>query len=242
MSAKIETNSRPNPYGISPESVTAIETLFENNPQHFERQGHPLFEEMTTFAFQVFRIGEMSIETPINDEDKAYFNLKIDSLTSIGNEEDTSLETEDIGYDWLMGINSMRSFVWSVFHEESNRTSTQLKPNNRLIDPQPIKREDIPHLRAPKKGMFIYERESLEEQWQSESPEFYDATIRLRDMLSNFYASRMLATYTNLPEEFVEKIAPEVHEDYKDSFMNYALRTYVLLAPISPELFEVKTR
>src|SRR3989338_2671525 len=91
-----------------------------------------------------------------------------------------------------------------------------------------------------KLGFFLYEWEEFEERWAGENPDLYQATVQLRDELTDYYAGRMIAAYQDyIPGDYMSRVAPEVRSKYSDYLMEYALRTYAMFTSHPPTLIEV---
>lgn len=237
---------RSNPRVISPESVEAVVNDLGDEPLNYsmvleaKRLKGTDFTEILHPEFQLFRIGVLGFEVPVKSEDKEKYGIKVDSLESMGREDVKLSEDEDIGWDCICSINTMRAFVICAFAEEAKRQGLRVpKINDKLIDPGPAKKGQIETAWATGPGLFIYSWEELEQRWSLENPPLYNATVSLKDRLGDLYGERMIAAYKDLPQEYLDKIGPEVKETYRDQLMEYALRTYAMLAPEPPLLIEV---
>jgi len=176
----------------------------------------------------------------VKPEDKEKYEIKVDSLDSTGRADVELPEDEDIGWDDMCSINTMRAFVMCAFVEEAKRQGQRIpKINDQLIDPGPAKKDQIETAWASGPGLFIYSWEELEQRWSLENPPLYNATVSLKDRLGDFYGERMITAYKDLPQEYLDKAGPKVKETYRDQLMEYALRTYAMLAPEPPVLIEV---
>lgn len=236
-----------NPSVIRPEAVQAVLADLTGEPGTYLKTLSDKRIEGTDFAeiihteFQIFRIQALGFELPVTTEDRDRYRITLESISSLGREDIKVPEDQDIGYDDIEGINTMRAFVASAFFEEA---AIQKLPtpeiNNRLIDPPPVKKNRIEKAIAPKPGMSLYEWEEFEERWAGENPVLYQATIQLRDQLTDYYSGRLMGIYKDLPDEYRDKIAPEVRTTYGDYLMEYALRTYAMFTPRPPTLIEVK--
>lgn len=236
-----------NPRVISTEVVQAVVDDLVGEPSTYlqalraKRIEGTHFEEIIHPEFQVFRIGALGFEIPITDEDRARYGITIENISNLGREDVKMPEDEDIGWDSVESINVMRAFVASTFFEEAARQGLPTPViNNGLIDPPPAKKHQIDGAKASKPGMFLYNREEFEERWAGENPELFQATVQLKDRLTDYYTRRMLAMYSNLPAEYMDKISPEVRSTYNDYLMEYAVRTYAMFTPNPPTLIEVK--
>ncbi len=237
-----------NPRVISPEAVQAVMAdLQGERPSTYFQTLHEKRIEGTDFSeivhpeFQVFRIGALGFGLPVAPEDRDRYGISVETLSSLGREDESVPEDQDIGCDSLESINTMRAFVASTFFEESARQKLPAPEiNDKLIDPPPVKRVRIERAVASKPGMFLYEWEEFEARWAGENPDLYQAMIQLRDELADYYAKRMVAAYQGLPQDYMDRIAPDVESKYRDYLLEYALRTYAMLAPRPPRLIEVR--
>lgn len=238
-----------NPRVVRPEAVQAVVADLQGlQPDGYlkalrdKRIKGTHFTEIIHPEFQVFRIGALGFELPISVDDRAQYGVTVESLSSLGRDDVKVPEDQDIGWDPIESINSMRAFVASAFFEEATLQKLPTPAiNDKMIDPPPAKRSQIEGAMASKPGMFLYEWEGLEERWQEENPALFQATTQLRDHLADHYAGRMLSGYGDLPETYMSKAEPEVRSTYNDYLMEYALRTYAMLTPRPPTLIEVRT-
>lgn len=236
-----------NPKVISLEAVQAVVGDLVGEPITYvqtlraKRLGGTHFEEIIHPEFQVFRIGMLGFELPVAPGDKDKYGIKVDVICSLGREDIQVSEQEDIGWDSIESINTMRAFVASAFFEEATRQKLSTPQiNDRLIDPPPAKKYQIESATAPRSGFFLYDWEEFAGRWAEENPELHQATVQLRDGLTDYYANRMVAVYRDLPQEYMDRVAPEVRETYSNYLMEYAIRTYAMLTPNPPALIEVK--
>lgn len=236
-----------NPGVIHPEAVKAVMTDLTGEPGTYlktlrnKRIAGTDFTEIIDTEFQIFRIGILGFELQIAPEDRDRYGITLESISSLGREDIKVPEDQDIGYDDIEGINTMRAFVASAFFEEAAMQKLPTpRINNRLIDPPPAKRAQIYRAVASKPEMFLYEQEEFEERWKEENPDLYQAAVQLKDRLTDYYAGRMIATYQDLPEDYINKVTPDVRRAYSDYLMEYALRTYAMFTPRPPTLIEVK--
>jgi hypothetical protein len=235
-----------NPRNIRPEAVQAvIGDLLGLQPVRYvqalseKRLGGTPFAELLDPEFQAFRIGVLGFELPVEPEDQARYAINLSSLSTIGPEDIEA--SEDIGWDSIESINTMRAFVGSAFFEEANR---QRLPNpainSSMIDPFPAKKSQIVGAVASRPGMFLYEWEDLEKNWQQENFPLFEATTQLRDQLTYYYTGRMIQAYGGLPADYLAMKKPEIALLYRDYLMEYGLRTYAMLTPHPPLLVEIK--
>lgn len=241
-----EASFQLNPSRIRKEVVHEVREALGEDPTKYVTNLRNRWIKDTPFAdmihpeFQVFRIGSLGFELPVTPEDREQFGIILEEISAFGREGIQVPETEDIGYDWLEGINSMRALVASSFFEEAQRQKLPIPQfNPKLIDPPPAKKEDIPKAYATKPGLFLYEWEALQERWKQENPELYEEVIKLKEALSPYYVARLLNAYKDLPTAYLEKIEPEVKNQYDYNLLEYALRTYAMFTPHPPVLLEV---
>lgn len=237
-----------NPRTIRPKAVQAVVAdLAVQTPSTYlkiladKRIEGTHFAEIIHPEFQVFRIGALGFELPITPEDRDRYGITVENISSLGREDTKVPEQEDIGWDSVGSINTMRAFVASAFFEEAAMQGLPTPEiNDGLIDPLPVKKHQIEGAVASEPGMFLYEWEELEARWAEENPALYQATVELKDKLRDYYVERMITTYRDLPQAYMDSVAPEVRDTYDDYLMGYALRTYAMFAPHPPTLIEVK--
>lgn len=232
---------------ISIDAVQAVVADLGENPKMYfqnlsdKRIKGTHFAEIIHPEFQIFRIGMLGFEIPVSPEDKERFAIPFDTISSLGHKDIQVPKDENIEWDDMESINTMRAFVASVFFEEAKRQKLPIPAiNDRLIDPPPAKKYQIDTAVASKPGMFLYDWEDLESRWKEENPEFYQETVTLKDKLKDYYASRLIRTYRDLPEEYVQKIISQIHTSYDYELMAYAIRTYAMFTPRPPTLIEIK--
>lgn len=232
---------------ISPETVARVGAELSGNPETYLPTLRSRWLEGTYFTefihpeFQVFRIGRMGFEVPVDQKDKDTFGIKIEALSSFGPETQPEHPTvEEIGYDPIESINIMRAFVASAFFEEAISHGAPIpRTNNGLIDPMPVNKQLIATARATRPGMYLYDGEEFDESWSLKSPAFHQAMVNLRDQLTGYYSARMLGAYSDLPAEYLALMTAPVQQEYHEYLTEYALRTYAMFAPELPNLIEV---
>lgn len=240
VQSEIQHPYQNNPAVISEEAASSIFDNLPEDPQsalddlrHLQGQ---LFGDIFTYEFQVFRLGKLGWKINIPEALRARYGISETTLDSIGTEDVASDESL---YDPLTGSLLMRSVIAASFVKQANLNGSSVDINDDIIDAHPATKNDLINARAPRTGIFIYDAEELEEQWQTENSVLHERVAAFISALAGQFTEQTALLYSHFDPQFIDEMRGGIRDMWVHDLGRDALRAYAMFTPNPPELIEV---
>jgi len=238
--SEIQHPYQNNPATLSEEVVGSI---FDNLPEEPQSaldslrylQGHS-FGDIFTYAFQVLRMGELGWRMDIPEELRSQYGISETTLDSIGPE---NVAADKSLYDPFTGTLLIRSAIAASFVKQADMNGSSIDINDDIIDAHPATKNDLMNARAPREGIFIYDAEELEKQWQTENPILHGRVAAFIDTLAGQFTDQTILEHEHMDPQFMDQMRTGIRDMWQADLQLDALRTYAMFTPNPPELIEV---